>query len=362
MRLSSVFLLQPADELKLDGHNMRELMAELGHEALARALDRLNEAVSGRQAAALRKSLSGLAALTPAHSDVRSTMEMALAGDRAGLAAAGILGDWTSVVQGLQPAQTCSITRRLVFHLAARTEVAALPALRALHASDFARTALLIAGHPLLAPCASPSTLSALASATDAVQALPAQLAMLCEFRLSQLALVQVRTPVARRGDALSGFRRLTKVHAKGTCRPGHFYMRWLMERLQLSSPDAWLDAVAEAAVPDLDDDSAISFKTLKAWCAGSIFPAGRSLGRLVRPRLRQLHGNGARYRSELLLASHWRWAALRLDTTLNLARRLEGRLPRVAGLLHDHVNADAWLSERYGVWCRHWQATPAIG
>ena len=361
MRLSSVFLLQPTDELKLDGHSVRDLMADLGHESLARALDRLNGTVSERQAAALRKSLSGLTSIIPEQSEVRSTMEAALAGDRAALEKAGIVGDWTSFMRGLQPAQTCSITRRLVFELAARTEVAALPAQRAMHAGDFDRCARLISEHPLLAPCASPAALSELAAAGDNVQALPAQLAMVCEFRLSQLALVQVRTPAGRRGDAESGFERLTRIHARGTCRPGHFYMRWLMERLQISSPNAWLDAVSELDVADADDDP-VSFKALKSWCAGSTFPPGRSLGRLVLPRLQQLHGSGARYKSELLLASHWRWAALRLDTTVSLARRLESELPRLPGLLHDHANAETWLPERFGAWCRHWQAAPAIG
>lgn len=361
MGLSSVFLLQPTDELKLDGHNVRDLLADVGHESVARALDRLNGAASKRQAAALRKSLSSLASFIPGQSSERTTMAMALAGDRYGLEAAGIVGDWTSFVHGLQPGRTCSITRRLVFDLAARTELAALPALRAMQAGDFERCARLISEHPLLAPCASPHALSALASARDNVQSLPAQLAMACEFRLSQIALVEARTPVGRRGDALSGFQYLTRVHARGACRPGHFYMRWLMDRLQFSSPGAWLNAVAELAGTDADDDP-VSFKTLKAWCAGSIFPSGRSLSRIVRPRMQQLHGNGARYKSELLLASHWRWAALRLHTTVNIARRLESVLSRSPGLLYSHGDADSWLIERYAAWCRHWRATPPIG
>ncbi|RVU45959.1 hypothetical protein [Rubrivivax rivuli] len=354
LALCSVFLLTPEADAKLDGISLRAALKADGREYLFKIFERVMRCQPGQSQ---RQLIVQLDALYPKGREVPPLLDLirrAIYGDPVAISEAESVGLWQCWKAGL--GERVPFHQRIAMDHAIEVEQACLAILADLRDKSFDRVAAAIAFDQRLRPYATDTALGCLTSATSEVTALPARVACLCEFLLSQVARVDVAMQLRRGEKGSQSFSYLVGTDDGKRCTPGGNLIRWIQTRFGVVTLEGLLALNAKGQAPAVIDES-----TLKRWSSDAVFPSGTKLGQLVLSVLKSRYDVGGVVQAELTVIGAHYWAARRLHKVLQIARRLHA-IDRSADerirwmqLMND-TTPETWCRRRYPLWIAHWQ------
>lgn len=351
LSFSSVFLLTPESQMKLDGFSLRAAFKADGKEYLYKVFDQVMQGRwKGSPEAILRlwkRIFSQSRELPPP--DVLKLIR-ALEGDSMAQAEVAAWGDWGAYRAGvsdrLTPYQLAEV------NLCIEIEQASCDALLHLQHERFGQTADAIRTEPVIRPYMNDAALLGLANATSPITALPARVAGMCEFLLAQAAFLDAMTAQDRQPHDPASYADLLGDQQDSRCSPGRELIRWLQRLLECESLGDLLRRSTDQRADTVIDDS-----TVKRWSSGAVFPSHDKLGQLVIPILRT-SGVTPQTEGKLQAIELRHRAARRLNQILEHARRLDQLEASRGGWIRmlDDTTLEAWCRRRYPTWLAHWR------
>lgn len=350
--MCSVFLLTPDADMKLDGFSLRAALKADGKEYLFKIFDRAMRGEPGQSQGQMVRQLTTLLSGVPTMPAFLDVIKRGIAGDEDARAEAVGMGLWQCWRAGA--GDRGPLHQRIAIDHAIEVEQACRRAALHLRDKSFDHVAASIADAPLIRPYASDASLARLAVATSDLAALPTRAACLCEFLLSQVARVDVRTAASRSAGKGDEYGHL--LFGVDRCNPGGAVIRWIQARLGAATLADILTLNAESSAPAIIDES-----TLKRWSSGAAFPSGAKLGKLVASILTRKWPTLMEVEPELDLIGSQYWAARRLQKLLEIARRLQALdnstvTPFGWQQMMGDTTPDAWCRRRYPLWVAHWR------
>ena len=339
LQMSGLFLFSPNVDMKLTGHPMRQLFAEMGHESLYKRAQQLNP-FDDQAAERLMQELVGIfpnTALAPIMAAVSH-------GDAAAQAAVAAMGTWELALYDQEHGSAGPLSAHNRFIL--EIEHACKAPFASARQHRMAEVVALLSEHPLMRNFLWPEATDALLAAADPLALLPVQASVALEIRLSLIAIADVTLGEVA-PNTPSHFTGLLPSAENPARNPTALFFAWMKRAAGAATIEAMLSNRSPGRL-------FADVTTLKRWSNGSHHPRVEWL----RLFSKELFGDPD-YKP---LWSRY-WAATYLNFIGHLAEtclrgvRAGARLPQAAAwspwprLPFDNCTIESWLATRYPLW-----------
>jgi hypothetical protein len=258
LQMGGLFLFSPSVDMKLTGHPMRQLFAEMGQESLYKRVQQLNP-LDDQAAEQLMQKLVEIcptAALAP-------VMAAVSRGDAAAQAAFADMGTWEVALYDQVHGSAGPLTAHNRFIL--EIERACEAPFASARQHHMAEAVALLAEHPLMRNFLWPEATAALLAAANLEALLPMRASVALEIRLSLIAIADVTLDEVAQNDA-SHFTNLLPSAENPTRNPTALFFAWMKRAAGATTIEAMLSNPSPGR-------RCADITTLKRWSSGSHHP-----------------------------------------------------------------------------------------